>query len=260
MQNNIKIYLYVLAMTSITAAVLSFLYNVLDPLQAKNKEDAKKRSILDSLPDASADIDFDKTVFMTLLDATGKVIFEQKPDTKKEDIDKKLTELNSRGQGVKYLKLVDIDLALEEKFPLEKRIYPVYSYKSKDNTTYIVSVRGSGLWDKIWGNISLENKDGKWLISGVNFEHKAETPGLGAEIKDSKDFKDQFKGKQLFDDNGKYVSVAVMKAPKNKNWEVKSISGATVTSVCVSEMMIRGISYYLPYLDVVSAKAVTEKK
>jgi len=45
-----------------------------------------------------------------------------------------------------------------------------------------------------------------------------------------------------------------VKAPRNKDWEVKSISGATVTSVGVSEMMIRGISYYLPYLEKVSAK------
>jgi Na+-transporting NADH:ubiquinone oxidoreductase subunit C len=260
MQNNIKIYLYVLVMTSISAAVLSFLYNVLDPLQAKNKEDAKKRSILNSLPDVKADIDFDKTVKITLLDATGKVIFTQKEDTKTEDIDKQMAELNKRGQGVKYGKLIDVDLALEEIFPLDKRIYPVYSYVSAGKTTQIVSIRGSGLWDKIWGFISMDYKDGKWTISGVNFEHKAETPGLGAEIKDSKDFKDQFKGKQIYDDAGKYVSVAVVKVPKNKNWEVKSISGSTVTSVGVSEMMNRGISYYLPYLDAVSGKALTEKK
>ena len=123
----------------------------------------------------------------------------------------------------------------------------------------IVSVRGNGLWDKIWGYISLDNKNGKWIVSAVNFEHKAETPGLGAEIKDSKDFKDQFKGKQIFDNGGKYVSVAVVKAPKNKDWEVKSISGATVTSVGVSEMMIRGISYYLPFIEKNSAKQADKK-
>ena len=265
MESNIKIYLYVLVMTGISAAILSTLYNVLDPLQAANREGAKKKAILSSLPNFKSDVDaagvFDARVKTVLLDATGKVVFEQKADTKKEDIDKQMAKLNERGAGVKYAKLVDIDLALEEKFPLEKRIYPVYRFEVEGGKTMqIVTVRGNGLWDKIWGYISLDNKDGKWLVAGVNFEHKAETPGLGAEIKDSKGFKDEFKGKQIYDNSGKYVSVAVVKAPKNKDWEVKSISGATVTSVGVSEMMIRGISYYLPYLETISGKAVTEKK
>jgi Na+-transporting NADH:ubiquinone oxidoreductase subunit C len=255
MQKGLNIYVYVLIMTGITALVLSFLYNVLDPIQAKNKEEAKKKSILAALPDGGTGLDFDKNVKVVVLDAKGKVKFEQKADTKQEESDKLFAELNKRGQGVKYAKLVDIDLSLEEKFPLDQRIYPVYLVEGKSAKSTIVVVRGNGLWDKIWGYISLDNKEGKWTVSGVNFEHKAETPGLGAEIKDSKDFKDEFKGKQIYDNGGKYVSVAVVKAPKNKNWEVKSISGATVTSVGVSEMMIRGISYYLPYLEKVSGKA-----
>jgi Na+-transporting NADH:ubiquinone oxidoreductase subunit C len=259
MQKDLKIYLYVLVMTGVTALVLSFLYNVLDPIQAKNKEDAKKKSILSALADGGKDLNFDKNVKVVVLDAQGKVKFEQKEDSKQEDTDKLFVELNKRGEGVKYSKLIDIDLSLEEKFPQEQRVYPVYVVERNKVKTTIVVVRGNGLWDKIWGYISLDNKDGKWAVTGVNFEHKAETPGLGAEIKDSKDFKDQFKGKQIYDNDGKYVSVTVVKAPKNKDWEVKSISGATVTSVGVSEMMIRGISYYLPYLESMSPKAVSSK-
>jgi Na+-transporting NADH:ubiquinone oxidoreductase subunit C len=253
MQSNIKIYLYVLVMTGVTAAVLSFLYNALDPIQAKNREDAKKKAILLSIPDIKSDISFDDKVKIILLDSKGKVIFDQKSGSKGEALSKTLEKLNKRGEGVKYTKLIDIDLSLEEKFPLEKRVYPVYSFTKDDgNSVQVVTVRGNGLWDKIWGYISLGQKDGKWSVLGVNFDHKAETPGLGAEIKDSKAFKDQFKGKSLFDESGKYVSVSVVKAPKNKQCEVKSISGATVTSVGVSEMMIRGISYYLPYLEVIA--------
>lgn len=259
MQKGLNIYVYVLIMTGITALVLSFLYNVLDPIQAKNREEAKKRSILAALPEGGAGLDFDKNVKVVILDSKGNVKFEQNDKSKPEDIDKLFADLNKRGQGVKYGKLVDIDLALEEKFPLEQRIYPVYLVDSKSAKSTIVAVRGNGLWDKIWGYISLDNKNGKWAVSGVNFEHKAETPGLGAEIKDSKDFKDQFKGKQIYDNAGKYVSVSVVKAPQNKNCEVKSISGATVTSVGVSEMMIRGISFYLPYLEKVSPKVISSK-
>lgn len=259
MQKNLKIYLYVLLMTGVSAAVLSFLYNALEPLQAKNREDAKKRSILASL--SSSNIDFDKSVKVVLVDSKGKVIFEQKKETKDDEINKLVNELNKRGNGVKYTKLIDIDLSLEEKFPLEKRIYPLYRIESANGKSkQILTVRGNGLWDKIWGYIAFDFKDGKWLVEGVNFEHKAETPGLGAEIKDSKSFKDQFIGKTIYDETGKYVSVSVVKAPKNKFCEVKSISGATVTSVGVSEMMIRGLSFYIPYLESLSGKLISEKK
>ncbi len=254
MQNNLKIYMYVLVLTGVVALVLSSLYNFLEPIQSKNKEDAKKKSILSSLPDGGVGLDFDKNVKIILLDANGKVVLEQNPDLKPDDIKSKLDELNKRGQGVKYTKLVDVDLALEEKFSDDKRIYPIYLVEKDSKKTYIVSVRGNGLWDKIWGYICLDYNENKWAVAGVNFEHKAETPGLGAEIKDSKAFKDEFKGKQIFNNEGDYVSVSVVKAVKNKNYEVKSISGATVTSVGVSEMMIRGISYYLPFLETISGK------
>lgn len=262
MQSNLKIYLYVLALTGVTALILSSMYNFLEPIQSKNKEDAKKKSIISSLPDSikgqavnKADMNFDKNVKIVLLDANGKVVFEQKENTSKEEVDKQMSELNKRGQGVKYTKLIDLDLALEEKFAADKRVYPVYVVEYQGSNILIVSVRGNGLWDKIWGFVCLDKQEDKWAIAGVNFEHKAETPGLGAEIKDSKSFKDEFKGKQLYNDKGDYVSVSVVKAIKNKNYEVKSISGATVTSVGVSDMMIRGISYYLPYLESITSNA-----
>jgi Na+-transporting NADH:ubiquinone oxidoreductase subunit C len=47
-------------------------------------------------------------------------------------------------------------------------------------------------------------------IFGVIFDHDGETPGLGAEINTS-EFENQFKGKQLFDDDGEFVSIRVLK-------------------------------------------------
>ena len=73
----------------------------------------------------------------------------------------------------------------------------------------LVSVRGSGLWDEIWGSIALE--DDFNTITGATFDHKGETPGLGAEIKDNPKFPSQFVGKKIYDENGEYVSVQVKK-------------------------------------------------
>ena len=67
---------------------------------------------------------------------------------------------------------------------------------------------GKGLWAGVWGYIGLES-DGR-TISGAVFDHKSETPGLGAEI--SKDFfSDQFIEKTIVDETGKYTPVKVVK-------------------------------------------------
>lgn len=44
---------------------------------------------------------------------------------------------------------------------------------------YIIPMYGKGLWDAIWGYISL---DENMEIKGVFFDHKGETPGLGSNI------------------------------------------------------------------------------
>ncbi|MEM9822777.1 MAG: FMN-binding protein, partial [Bacteroidota bacterium] len=102
-------------------------------------------------------------------------------------------------------------------------------------------------WDDIWGNIAL--KDDLSTIVGAAFDHKGETPGLGAEIKDNPAFPAKFKQKQIYDASGNYTSVDVVKPGiKTTSHSVDGISGATVTCVGVAEMLDRGIAYYEPYL------------
>ena len=87
-------------------------------------------------------------------------------------------------------------------------------------------------------------------IYGVSFGHKGETPGLGAEI-ETNAFQEQFKGKKILEDDGSFVSVRVMKggaAPGNPH-QVDAISGATVTSRGVSEMLQKTVGHYMPYFN-----------
>ena len=87
-------------------------------------------------------------------------------------------------------------------------------------------------------------------MAGASFDHKGETPGLGAEIKDNPAFSKQFKGRKLYDADGNYTSIVVRKGgAKNKTHEVDGISGATVTADGVGEMLYRGIKYYEPYFN-----------
>ena len=129
---------------------------------------------------------------------------------------------------------------------------PLFVGEKDGKKLYIVPVRGNGLWDAIWGYIAI-NDDLK-SINGVFFDHKGETPGLGANITESF-FKDDFKGEMLFDAEGNYKSVEISKSNGDPNNEdktdnqVDAISGATITGNGVGAMLNSGIKLYLPYFE-----------
>ncbi len=68
-----------------------------------------------------------------------------------------------------------------------------------------------------------------------HFDHKGETPGLGAEINTTA-FESQFRGKKLFD-NENFVSIQVHKggADPGDIHGVDAISGGTITSKGLAE-------------------------
>ena len=129
---------------------------------------------------------------------------------------------------------------------------PLFVAEKDGKTIYILPVRGNGLWDAIWGYIAL-NDDLK-SISGVYFDHKAETPGLGANITETF-FTDDFKGEYLYDASGNFKGVEISKSngdPNNedkKDNQVDAISGATITGNGVGAMINSGIKAYLPYFE-----------
>ncbi|NBC24963.1 MAG: NADH:ubiquinone reductase (Na(+)-transporting) subunit C, partial [Bacteroidetes bacterium] len=130
----------------------------------------------------------------------------------------------------------------------ENRLLPVFEYKSDGQTCYIFSVRGNGLWDAIWGNIAL--KSDMNTIVGATFDHKSETPGLGAEIKDNPNFREQFQGKEIFAEDGEFVSITVRKGgAKDPDHEVDGISGATITADGVTDMLENGLGNYMAYIE-----------
>ncbi len=142
----------------------------------------------------------------------------------------------------------NLDLGKEMKKEEKDRILPLYIFTAADKKQYnIVAVRGKGLWDEIWGIIALESD---WTtIAGAAFDHKGETPGLGAEIKDNQSWVNQFTGKKIFNAGGDFTSIRIMKSgAKDKTYQVDGISGATITANGVDEMMMRCLKYYEPYI------------
>ena len=153
--------------------------------------------------------------------------------------------LKEDGSIDKNVNAFKIDLKNEIKKPVSEQRFPLYVAEKDGKKFYIVPLYGAGLWDAIWGYMSL--KDDKNTIYGVSFDHKGETPGLGAEINQSW-FEDQFKEKQIMD-NSKFVSVKVIKggAPAGDTHGVDAISGGTLTSNGVTNMVKERLQRYLAY-------------
>ena len=229
--------------TSVAALILALLATTFKERHDRNEALFNKRAILsavesplnqevDDLSDDEIQAIFDGQIEQLVVDMNG------------ETVDGSVVS----ARGYKGPMAEHVDMAKEKKRPEEDRLLPVFIFTEGSEKYYIVSVRGSGLWDEIWGNIAL--KDDFNTVAGVAFDHKGETPGLGAEIKDNPSFPAQFQGKKLTDSEGEYTSVVVRKGgAKNDRYEVDGISGATITADGVSEMMYRGLAYYKPYFD-----------
>ncbi len=97
-------------------------------------------------------------------------------------------------------------------------------------------------------------------VYGVSFGHKSETPGLGAEI-ETEAFQKRFTGKKILNESGNFVSVRTVKggASPGDLHAVDAVSGATVTSNGVTEMLKRTLNNYLPYFKKVNQGGQLEK-
>jgi Na+-transporting NADH:ubiquinone oxidoreductase subunit C len=233
--SNKYIITFIIIMTVVAAVSLAGMRELTLSASTKNEEIFNKRSVL-----------------LTVNDYLGKGLNVN--DLSDDAVLKMFKEqveqvvLNINGEVVPNLLAEKIDLSVEKKKAEADRLLPLFVFKNEKEKFYILSVRGSGLWDEIWGNIAV--KSDLNTIAGVTFDHKGETPGLGAEIKDNPSFPGQFIGKQIFKDGE--VAVLVRKGgSQDKTYEVDGISGATITCDGVTEMLQRGIAYYLPYLETI---------
>ena len=126
--------------------------------------------------------------------------------------------------------------------------YKVYECQVNGEKKYVVPVYGMGLWGAIWGYVAV-NADGN-TVYGAYFNHDSETAGLGAEIKDSKAWQDKFIGKKIYSSDGNPALKVVKSSElKNPESEVDGITGATLTSNGVSDMLQDGFKKYKTLLS-----------
>ena len=106
-------------------------------------------------------------------------------------------------------------------------------------TLLVYGMKGMGLWGGISGYMSvrLDPEKGGFSVYGAYFNHESETAGLGAEIKDSQEWQEKFIGKRIFDEDCKHVVLSVVKKVEDPECQVDCVTGATLTSNGVDEMI-----------------------
>lgn len=224
--SNRYIFIFSSVMVIAVATLLSLAATLLQPAQERNLEIEKKRNMLESINVASTR--------------------ENTADLYEKYI-KEGFVINAKGEPVEGVDAFRVVLKNEQKKPPGDQYLPVFRAVPEDGEKVIIfPVEGKGLWGPIYGYISLRSDMN--TIYGVNFDHKGETPGLGAEINTSA-FESQFHGKKLYDSQN-FISVQVVKggARENDIHGVDAISGGTITSKGLEKMIYDCMVKYNDYL------------
>jgi Na+-transporting NADH:ubiquinone oxidoreductase subunit C len=224
--SNTYIFIFSAIMVIIVAAILSVAAKTLQPYQKRNIEINNKQNILTSVNIVSTPKNAESLYKEFILESFV---------------------INTKGEKQDSVEASKVDMKKELAKPIEKRNLPVYISSLNNSKQYIIPVYGKGLWGPIWGYVALDNDLS--TIYGANFSHKGETPGLGAEI-DTKDFQSKFFGKEIFNEQDVFVSVSILKggtANPDSKYEIDGISGGTITSVGVDEMLKDCLSSYESY-------------
>ena len=113
----------------------------------------------------------------------------------------------------------------------------VWVDEQNDIEKLVLPIRGYGLWGTLYGYLSLDSDLN--TVRGIEYYDHKETPGLGGEV-DNPNWKSDWYGKRIYNDDGS-VALYVTKGASLTDYEIDGISGATLTTNGVSNM----IKYWL---------------
>ncbi|GAB6949370.1 Na(+)-translocating NADH-quinone reductase subunit C [Hoylesella timonensis 4401737 = DSM 22865 = JCM 15640] len=219
--------IYSIIIVILVAFLLAFVFQALKPMQDANVALDKKKQILNSLNirdlnNEEAAAKYQEVVLADeIIDEQGNVL--EKGEQGGENYGFKLNSADFKN-GKLALFVCKID----------------------GQTKYVIPVYGMGLWGAINGYIAI-NAD-KSTVFGTYFDHESETAGLGAEIKDNRAWQNQFQGKKLFAQDPHKIALAVSKKVEDPSTQVDGITGATLTSNGVTEMLQTCLGAYMNFL------------
>ncbi len=115
------------------------------------------------------------------------------------------------------------------------KVYFVKRPNSDRIQQVVLPVYGQGLWSTLYGYLAL--KSDLETVQGLTFYEHAETPGLGGEV-DNANWKAQWVGRELYGPDGEpKAEVFKGTAPSDNPYAVDGLSGATITSRGVTNLI-----------------------
>ena len=237
--SNLYTFLFATIMVFVVATVLAFTSQSLKDLQSENVRKEKMQNILSTVG-ITTDRDGAEELF-------NKYIEDQLAIQNDGSIDASVDVFNN------------VKLSLELKKTPKDQDFPLYVANIESEKYYIIPIRGNGLWNAIYGYISI--KEDLNTIKGVVFDHIGETAGLGAEITQDW-FIERFIDEKLFDINNNLVGIKVSKTNNDPNntdkndHEVDAISGATITGDGVTDMIKERLEHYIPYFNTLRSNKI----
>lgn len=229
-QSNTYILIFAAGLTIIVGGLLSTTSVVLKPLQDKQVELDTKKKILSAVMEVSS-IKYPDEILRVYAENISSYVV---------DFQGNIVEKDAKGIDIVAEK---INVAKNSKLPKEERMYPVFQAINGDQA-YIFPMYGQGLWDWISGFIALEGDLN--TVKAITFDHKTETPGLGARIADL-EIQERYVGKKIYDASGTLRSIDMVKGEKGlplNDHHVDGMSGATMTSKGVNAMLRKYLESY----------------
>ncbi len=262
--SNTYTVVYSTILVVLVAAILSFAAVSLKPMQDANVKVETISKILTAAKLYDVDAAAKEGNAYTIAQYENNITAAQIINVKGEVID----SMQTKGENIEF------KVALKDQYNLMKSIndavktgnaakadelkaqlqLPLYIFNVDGKTIRIVPCYGAGLWGPIWGYIALEENLN--TISGVVFDHKGETPGLGAEIATTK-FSTQFDGKEIYKDGEINFSIIKGGAKGDING-VDAISGGTITSQALAGTINTWLGFYNTYFQNTLAAVVDE--
>ena len=237
--SNVYTILFAIGMVLVVGALLAFTASSLRPLINANERTERQQNILYAM--GVNDNDESSAVFIST---------DKAPEAFSKYITQQLVIEGDKINEDDKAYLIDVKKEKSSaKDPNYDRKLPLFVGEKDGKTFYVIPIYGKGLWDAIWGYVAVD-KD--MVVQGAYFDHKGETPGLGANIK-QRFFMDDFIGEHLLDESGDFSGITVAKGnadPKNNDKtdnEVDAIAGATITGDGVTAMIKSDLRLYVPY-------------
>lgn len=237
-QSNLYVILFAIGLTVVFGGALSLTSVGLKPLQDKQVELDTKKKILGAVMDISTIEDPNEILR----------IYGEKVKSMVVDIDGNEITTDAKGNPIVAEK---VNIQKNSKLDPKDRQYPVFMFldESGEIESYIFPTFGSGLWDWVSSYIALEGNLN--TVKGIAFDHKSETPGLGARITEPK-VQDRYIGKKIYDAQGELKSITMVKGEGNTglgDHEVDGMSGATMTAKGLNAMLEDYLACYSAFIQ-----------